>query len=282
MDSPLDIVSQLPTEALKALSNLASMEIQNRELVQTLGDLPQQLPDLKIPSYILLTFVEHLYSCFIEELFNNYDEDGDYSTDPAEVYTNSNTIKITNSFNDLDFKDGQFPKIVIQAQGSNPNNQFVGMDSPYKSQNNSFSDVDRDEKSSYFQVPVAINIMTGNYNEANILGNLIQMTLLENSDIIRKLFGFNYVTEPNFTGARLLKPYDKVFVSTISFVSGKYVQWANLIKQKNYKAIIYRLVAKVGKNDPDDSINHFIQIINDMPLDPELKAYIQLKYGGDS
>jgi hypothetical protein len=273
-------IEGLSSEALQALSDLANQELQKRIASTVATELPTQFTDLKVPNYILVTFVEHLYTCFIEELFNNYPEEEDYTTDDPTKLSNNNAIKITNSFNRIDYKDGQYPKIIVQAQGSNPSKQFIGNDSPYKN-SDPYISTKKNEKSAYFQVPVSITVLTQNYNEANILASLLQMALLENFDVLQRVFGFNYVTEPQMSSARKVRDVDDVFAADISFVNGKYVQWSHLIGTSNYRAIIYRLVAKVSKTDGDDSINHFISLLQGMPLDPQLKEYIQLKYGMD-
>lgn len=258
MSDALNILNNLDLPQLKVLQGYIEKQIQLKTN-SLLENLPNTL-DLNIPSYVLITYVELVYIAFIEELFSNRDKDEDFhASDPSE-WDDNNSIKVTSPYNKLDLKDGQYPKVVVQADGSSLMKQFIGNASPYQ---NTIGSKVQEKKSSYFSVPVTIQVFTQNYHQANILGNMIQMSIIQSQDIIRNIFGFETVTAPNMGAARKVREYDDVFMTSINFTVNKYVQWSHILSIRNPKTLILRLVAKVNNDDNDKSIKHILKIIND-------------------
>lgn len=234
-----------------------------------LEDLPDNLPNLKVKPYIMLTFAEFQWISFIEELFSNYSDDYRLS-DPDEL-SNDNSVIVTNNFAETNEKLGQKPQVIVQANGSQMNAVSVGNMDP----NTNETPWIRDRKIAQKSMSIRITVVTGNYNETNILANIIQAAIVENHDILRKLFSYGEISFPSMQGAQKTREYSKAFASVVDFQVMTHVKWSNLVRLKTYKNLIFRLRAKATESDPEP-IDVIMSKVN-FPLDGDLEDFLRGK-----
>ena len=222
-----------------------------------------KFPNIVIPTYVLLLNIEYIFTEFLKEIFKNYDED--YRTGCDEDISNDNSIMIVSFNNETLEKKGQYPRIAVQCLGGGASqSSLANVDAS--------NTIDNDKRSAMMQFSVRIVCMAQNYNEANLLSGIAFVCILENHDLLRNVFGFSQIGFPQIQSAQMLKNYDKVYGSVITFTCTRMIYWANITRLKTFRKIILRLLGQV-KGDVTSPI---IQIANmlDLPLNDQVRDYL--------
>lgn len=262
----LRIVSGLnPTELVNVQNNITAM-LQKTTATFT-NALPKKLPDLHIPGEILLPFVEFLFLNFIQEIFHNFDG-GDYATKNEEEATNTNKVSVFNMFDHVQKQTGQYPRIVVRATSLRTSPMFIGNAGPESKNNNIVNEAT-------LSVPMTMTVMSPNYNECNVLGNVTLVSLLANLKYIMKLFTFQHIDFPVWNAPQKMEDSPDLFAGEITFDCHKRTRWGSKHTSKIFSEIFLRLVATV-EGDLSDPI---VQIIGNIKtLDPKLKNFL-LSFG---
>lgn len=209
-------------------------------------NISNSLPEIKYPAYLMLANEEFIFIEFIKEFFLNFEKDF-LLTDP-EIASNDNSPVITNSFNDLDEKKGQFPRIVVEAIGTQTDKRYMANVSALA---NDFTPENefKSNRSVSFEVPMRISVISTNKNEANILAASIMFAIIENQDLLRNFCKIEEITPPSLQGAQNIRQFQKLFMTNISFSVKRQASWSNVFKMKANRDFYIRLRAKFSPND---------------------------------
>lgn len=262
-----DISQQLSNLSKESLQQLRGTidQILNQRVQSEFEGLSADFPDLRIVPYVLVTYMEYLFISFIEEMFANYSGE-EYDIRCSDDLRNDNSVIVSQFFNTVDSQPGQYPRIVVQAHMSDTQPASIGNDAPQTQQINSL-------KNALMTVPMRITIMTPNYSEANNLANNVQMGIVENHDILRRVFKLNSISFPRMTSGQKTREFQSIFAATVDFNVTKYVKWQNITRIKEYKNVILRLVARM-KDDKDSPIIMAV-LASGGNVSPELQSYLR-------
>jgi len=261
----LDTIFSLPQSELEKIITGAQQVFNSREHSEVNDTIPAERPNLKFPSYITITHAEWIMTEFIKELFNNYDED--YYMANENDATHDNSIIVTNSFNDIDEKIGQTPRIVVDVGQSAASQSFMANINA-KASDFISPDTIKGKNSAALQLPISISVISPKKNECNILACMIQMAIIENMDLLREIFNIYKFTFPAVNGAKQIKDKGKLMMASVQLQMERYVSWSTVLKIKSYKNLYLRLNA-YGHGDKTPPIRTIISSY-DYPLDPQV------------
>jgi hypothetical protein len=257
LEELIRIVGGLTNQEILGLQNNLTMMLKQKS--PDIQKLPQDLPDLHVPPYVLMTFMEYLFISFIEELFHNFKDD-DYETKNLDEATNTNKVSVFNMFNHLSKQQGQYPRVVVRALKMRLSPETIGGADPMATNNNLIN-------RAAMSIPMSISVLSKNYNEANILGNIITISLLANLKKIKQVFNIGCIVYPEMDAPQTMEESPDLYMAQIQFDCNKTVRWDTVTTVETFSEMFLRIAACV-KGDLTEPI---VQIIGNIKsLDPNL------------
>lgn len=259
MKDILPFLLQLPendfTNLVYALQNMKVFKDLQSQIPKT--EVPEDLPNLNIPSEYLLPALEFLFMEFLRAMGNNFEDD--YKTKIFNSLTNDSGLKVS-SYYDTTLTDyGQYPRAVVKCEQMSFSSQYLNDDSENGTVdfgNGSFGE----SNAALMNCSMRIDVIDQTYPATNILASIICNNLVANLDILRSVLGLRKIDMPSLIGAQKVRDYGNLFMATITFGCMKDVRWFDKYKEKQYKYFITRLLAKADGEGVDDEYSKILAL----------------------
>ncbi len=230
------------------------------------------IPKLRVPNELLVPYTEFLFLSFLRELFKPENFPDHYQISDPDQLTNNDGVIVYSAYDETHSKRGQFPCVIVEATNVQTGPAYIGN----RSEEGVYMLGDQriSANAALVTIGVSITVESRNRNDANVLANLIQFSIIATHDIMRHFMGFKAIGFPISRGAQLIREGGPIFRSDISFNCEKLCKWNSVAQQSIHKQLIWRLIARVtGEDNPP-----LVQMISSIQgkVDPTVERYLKM------